>query len=311
MTFEEFKVLIEKELSEALANEEIKVFVKEVPKTNGIKHYGLSFKDKEGIVCPVIYLESFFNRFTSGRTIGEIVAEIKNLYYEFRVTEPVDFNYIYDFDKVKDHIYIKVLNAEKNTDIMNRAPFLTLEDLIAVFYIKVRNKAIGEGSILVINEFLEYWNTDISHVAIAAIKNEKESEYELSPVADIVTEIIKMSDDYPEDVKEEFIAKVERSREMNLFVLTNKDRFYGASKIFDPEVMMEVKEKLQGDFYIVPSSIHELILLPASAKNEYFDSERLNELVNEVNTYELNPGDVLSNHIYYFDGDMKKVVSVV
>ncbi len=311
MTFEAFKTVIEKELSEELKAEETSVSVKAVTKNNGVKRYGISFKDNKGIVCPVIYLESFYNRFTAGKTIGDIIYEIKELFYEYRLTEPVNFEYIYDFDKVKDSIYMRVLNAENNEEIMKKAPFLTMEDLIAVFYIKIKNEAIGEGSILVHKEFMEYWNTDITQIAIEAIKNEKKQHYDLVSMGSILQEYIDNSDDLPEDVREEFLERLNLCDKLPVYILTNKDRYYGAAKIFDVDVMLELKDKMGSDFYIIPSSVHELILVPDNTEKGCVSSERLNEIVKEVNMTEVSPCDVLSDHIYYFDSSIKKVMSVV
>lgn len=89
-----------------------------------------------------------------------------------------------------------------------------------------------------------------------------------------------------------------------MYVLTNAEKMNGAAAILDSKTMEGISEKLGGDFVIIPSSIHEVIILPLNTA----DTDTLNGMVNDVNASEVAPLDVLSNHVYKYDATAKKVV---
>ena len=81
-------------------------------------------------------------------------------------------------------------------------------------------------------------------------------------------------------------------------VMTNKDANYGASSILDTSILMEMANAVEQNLIIIPSSIHECLVLPYDGSVEI---EEFNKMVNEVNTSEVDDVEVLSNHVYLFD----------
>lgn len=99
------------------------------------------------------------------------------------------------------------------------------------------------------------------------------------------------------EVVREMVGDNEIPLEKLMYILTNKKKQYGATCILYEGVLREIAQRLQSDFYILPSSVHEVILLPT---NNDSDRKELTEMVLEVNNSILSKEDMLSDHVYYF-----------
>ena len=101
------------------------------------------------------------------------------------------------------------------------------------------------------------------------------------------------------DERELLQETLQESSEMpTFFVVTNTERIDGAGVIFYPEFMDNMGELLGNDFFILPSSIHEMLVLPDDGQ---VDAEMLRDMVKEVNATQVAPAERLTNDVYHFD----------
>lgn len=110
-----------------------------------------------------------------------------------------------------------------------------------------------------------------------------------------------------EDVRniiEEEVEKLKSDRELNMYVLTNSIRTNGATCISYPDILKDFADKHQSDVYIIPSSIHEVILLP----EKDLEIDGFNQMIAEVNRKELDPTEVLSDHMYMYSRSEDKII---
>ena len=94
------------------------------------------------------------------------------------------------------------------------------------------------------------------------------------------------------------------TEKLPLYVLTNAKMFLGAACVFYPEVLSSIGNAVQTDYYILPSSIHECIILPASSG---YSREELEEIVRQVNEAQVPEQEILSNHVYFYDKAAEKM----
>ena len=87
-----------------------------------------------------------------------------------------------------------------------------------------------------------------------------------------------------------------------MYVASNKERIHGAGVIAYPEFMEEAAKRLGGDFYVLPSSIHEVILIPDTPDVSVLE---LQGIVQSVNVEQVAPEERLSDHIYHYDSKEK------
>lgn len=123
----------------------------------------------------------------------------------------------------------------------------------------------------------------------AAVANTKADGFEFKAVMPIVKEMFgEFADEYP----------------LPLYYATNRSNEEGASVILIPEWMEQISQKMSGDYYIIPSSVHEVIILPVIAE----DINVLTKIVREINKEVVAPKDRLSNTVYRYDSKIKEIV---
>ena len=90
----------------------------------------------------------------------------------------------------------------------------------------------------------------------------------------------------------------------SMAVFTNRSRFYGAAGLLLLGMMEEYAKKMGSNLFLIPSSVHELILIPDDGR---LPAKALNQMVKEVNREEVLPMDQLSGHVYYYDRESRLV----
>ena len=111
---------------------------------------------------------------------------------------------------------------------------------------------------------------------------------ETIPMEDVLGDTLQ---ELPEEVRREFLRKV------SMMILTNSRKTYGACSILYPGMLEQLAERIGGDYYMIPSSVHEFLLVPREREQ---DREELKKMIAEVNRTELPPEEVLSDHLYLY-----------
>lgn len=242
---------------------------------------GITIREKNSNVAPTMYLDSY----KYSGTITEICDRLEKIYKNSRVADNVDLDWFSNFDIVKTKLRIKLVNYEKNKEYLADKPFVKILDLAAMFYIEVKNGQIENGSVTVLNEHMEYWKTSIDVMYANACMNEH------AIIKDIVDVMYEMSG----------VEMPEALRGSQL-VVSNEERIFGAGTFI---AELDRLKRLYGKFYVLPSSIHEVIVVP-ECKN-LFRKKELDEQVREVNKTEVTENEILSDHAYYFNGEYLEV----
>ena len=102
-------------------------------------------------------------------------------------------------------------------------------------------------------------------------------------------------DEYVKELAGEFIE------ESPLYILSNQMGLNGAVSLLYPKMPEIIYRRIKSAYYLLPSSIHEFLIVP---KSEYICQENLRRIVKEVNSTQIGPEELLSDHIYYFDGEI-------
>ena len=155
----------------------------------------------------------------------------------------------------------------------------------------------GVGNIPVTNDLLKAWEIDADRLHQDAINAVDMDDYRLYRIEDVIGELmgIAMKSENLLDKEEYDIAY----DEYKMYVLTNNKKIDGAAAIIDANLMKEVGKRL-GSCYIIPSSIHECILIPDDG---IVRAKELEEMISEVNMQEVAPNEILSYKAQYYDAD--------
>lgn len=258
-------------------------------KNNGVKLCGVSIC-KDGMnIAPAIYMENFYLDYINGADVEEIAEKVIGIYENYMPTEDIDVDFFADYESIKNQLFIKLINTKRNEELLENVPHEPFMDLSIVVYCKVYNKEIGNGFILVKNEHLEMWNIEKDCLFKNAMDNtEKSDTMKIRSIVEVLKEVEPMMCEELDGLEEE------NSPQLN--VVTSNDGYYGAAFMAIPNKLKEMEESMAGDFYIIPSSVHELLILPKG----HGDLEGLGKMINEVNETAVKREEVLSDHAYYF-----------
>lgn len=245
------------------------------------------------------------NLVKSDLVFNERLTEFSVDIYTYKVEQDFDVNSITDFNHVQDKICYKLVNRDKNKELLSDAPYLPFHDLAVIFYVVVSEDRVGTGTVTVHNHLMEMWgNPDIKELYRIA-KNNTQRRYKgrVSNMMEIMGEIISHSaDNIAPDMVDAFFEmdSVYEDNMMPMFVATNNKKVNGAGVILYDGLLRTFAEKIGGDFYILPSSVHEVIFVPA---NGDMDARYLIQMVKEVNATEVSPDEVLSDNVYKYHAD--------
>lgn len=274
-----------------IAGEGGNITINHVIKNNGCEMDGLVIMEKGKDIAPTIYLDSFYELYTNGENIKNIIRQIEVIYEQNKNNVTFDVNILKHFDTIKDKIVYKVVNYRSNEKLLEQVPYKRILDLAVVFYCLLDNEYGRSATALIYNNNLKNWNVTIDDVYKAALKNTPDLLHsKISSMAALFEKCGVNVDGEEVDLKD-YVPS-------DMYVLTNESKLNGAACILYENVLYDFAQKLGADLYILPSSVHEVILLP---KLSMFEKDELVNMVKEVNTEGVAADEVLSDHVYEYN----------
>ena len=274
-----------------IAGEGGNITINHVIKNNGCEMDGLVIMEKGKDIAPTIYLDSFYELYTNGENIKNIIRQIEVIYEQNKNNVTFDVNILKHFDTIKDKIVYKVVNYRSNEKLLEQVPHKRILDLAVVFYCLLDNEYGRSATALIYNNNLKNWNVTIDDVYKAALKNTPDLLHsKISSMAALFEKCGVNVDGEEVDLKD-YVPS-------DMYVLTNESKLNGAACILSENVLYDFAQKLGADLYILPSSVHEVILLP---KLSMFEKDELVNMVKEVNTEGVAADEVLSDHVYEYN----------
>jgi hypothetical protein len=293
MQYEEFKQeLLEQLNSAAATSEHIKSFIpSSTTKLNDstLDSITVCYEDNKNF-RPCFYPEELYADYEDGRSMADIVDSIKaHAEYSYEHTPEFNFGDLTS-DAVKANIYLQLVNGSTNTMIKDNCAFLEFNDLIAVP--RCRVDVNGEVGSFLINKQIqsEMKLTDDELLSIAR-KNTLEQPYSLKSMAEVLGQSLGM--DIPIDSAPPIL------------VLSNEEGVNGSIHIINPKAMKEASEHFNDEnLFIIPSSIHELLIM---SESQVDDPAYLSTICADVNESVVSNTEVLSGSIYYYDSQKQKI----
>ncbi len=283
--------------------ENYRLELKEVKKNNGVVMQGLLIYSESKNIVPTIYLDSFWEAYNSGQGFDAVIRQLLRLYREEMPGRDIDMDFFQCFDRVKERICYRLIRQKGNEELLRESPHIDFLDLALCFYYAYDGQ-IGEGAIRIKNSHAQRWGVKtVDLVRLAEQNTSRLFCWKCISMEDIIRESPEFDDAQGAGLLEEVMN--DGFLEYNpMRILTNTKRIYGAVCMLYPGVLEELSAKEQKSFYILPSSVHEVILLP---KTGIETADRLREMIFEVNRTFVAPEEVLSDNLYYYDFREKRV----
>ncbi len=294
ITIEEFGNKICKALKESMGTGYDAAY-KEVTKNNGVCLHAIMINKKGSNVSPAIYIDELYEDYKEGRSFGDIVYDILRVYQQNAREIRMDMEFFTRFESVKDRVLYKLIHRESNQNLLSEVPYIEWNDLAIVFYYSFEDERFGKATILIRNSHLEMWKITQSLLYENAGKNMlRLRPEEMLPIKQIIREIMSQS----------VCSIPETEPEVAMYVLSNRDRLYGAAALLYAESLKELAEKLNKNLIILPSSVHEVLLVPDDGITE---KDFFKEMVKEVNDTQVEPEERLSYNVYHYDRVLGKI----
>lgn len=272
MDYTTFVYIMQHKVKEKICSN-IVVEVHRALKNNGTVRIGLSFKQPEVNISPTIYLEEFYEQYLNGESISTLALSVQDVYEKVKVNQSFPYNNILEYSKIKDRIVYKIIRINSNEKLLEEVPHEKFMDLAIVYYALMETTEFGTATLLIRNEHLHGWKVAEEEIKESARKNTPK----LLPL-----EIMMLTD--------------------SMFVLTNNKQNLGAAVILYDNVLEQIRAMFGENYYILPSSIHEVILVPESYG---MDPGTMKEMVMDINRTGVEAEDVLSDNVYYYNCELE------
>lgn len=286
MDYQQFIFVVKENVALALG-EGMSLQVHTALKNNGRERVGLTIMDKRINISPTIYLEEFYKQFQNGYTIQNITERILEVYHEVKFEHTWQVHTVKDFETMRSKIVYKLIHAKENEILLKSMPYIAYLDFAIVFYILFEVDESGTATIPITHELTQLWNVSLDEIQQNAFRNAPTLlPASFKPMQIVINELTGAN-----CVGEECIEDL-------MFVLTNSIRTFGAACILYDGMLDKISEEIGENFYILPSSIHEMIIVPESNSPS---RAHLDEMITEVNQTQVDEEEVLSDCVYYYD----------
>jgi len=301
LDFRQFQTYVKEHIKDMMPdkykNAEVS-FIK-TPKNNGNIRRGISIWLENANAAPHIYLEDYYKSYVNGQRLDEIMKDIADVAEGALSISKDDIENIVknlnNLEYVQDYVVMSVVNAQKNEKMLKEIPHIMKEDLAVIYKVLTGGDSIGMRTATISSRLMREWGIDVQQLNELAMKNSKR----LMPAN--VQPLVQILKDFMSEIG---MPADGLQEEAGMHVITNDAASGGAAAIFyDESVLSGLSEKFGDSLYILPSSIDEVIAIPADRA----DPKELAQMVQKINRNEVEEEKQLSDHVYHYDKDTHKL----
>lgn len=280
MNYQEFIEFVIAKVKNELGSE-YQVSVRSVLKNNSVRLFGLVIRHGCDNISPTIYLEPFYKSVSAGEDAEQVAMQVISQYRRLLKAEQPDISFFEDFERVKELLYCRLVSFEKNRELLKEGPYEPFMDLVLLPYCLIENEEARTMSILIKHEHVKYWHVSNEEIMEIAKRNTR------NLFGEVLTDFTQ------------FMPASMLPDEFNgfMYVLTNRTQYYGAALMIYKDIFERFSQEHETDICIIPSSIHEVILIPVKSVTDLGD---INKTIEEANQVVVEEEEILSNHAYYY-----------
>ena len=257
----------------------------------------ISPERRGSVGIPALNITEAYEQYQQGLDFSEVIQHLADIRMNARLEADINPHDILDFEKIKDRIQPRIINAENNAKYLSDKPYTTLEDLAIIYVVRfVHDHSCSDA--IITTTILDTWGIDVTTLKQTAINNVCNQKPYISNLLSVLAgdkESLSIDDLNVTDCLFPF------------FILTNQVNSFGAAELLNSDLMESIVERL-GDVYIIPSSIHEVLIVPKSKVSDVYELKATIKTVNASDA--LNPEDVLSEHVYEYYSETRSIAIV-
>lgn len=300
MDYENFKEQFVENLKESLYErgmEDVQMREAHVDKLNG-GYDAVTITPGDSNIGVTLNIDNFYKAFENGADMSEVVSKATEVAINGMENTPqLDVASLTDYDQMKDKLVMEVVSAEANAEMLKNVPHQNMEVMAVVYRFVIESDENGRASILATNNMLEAMGVTPEQLHADAMENAPQIRpAQITGMSEVIAEMMgreeaEMMGIVPVDPKDE-----------QMFVATVSDKVMGAGVLAYQDFMDQAADRIGGSFYILPSSRHEVLLVPDNGQMSLSDLE---SMVREVNATQVAPEDKLTDSVYHYDAEAK------
>ena len=300
LNFKEFQEYIKSNVKDYLPEnyKDADIQFTDVVKNNDVHLTGVLIKKENETLTPNIYINELYEKYSRGMNLDEIVGDIADLRIEHDPPEEAQSigSIFTNYEMVKQRLEIHLCDMELNRDKLKNQVYTEQGDFAATYHIKIGGDGMLRGSAAVTPNLLKGWGITEEQLREDSLRAEHSKGAVFTDIEELVAEKtfgLKSTNllDKQNDI-------IDNGDGFSLYCLTCEDYRYGASMILREDVMDKVSKLMGGDFYILPSSIHETLIVPTTTQ---MTLEDMSIMVRDVNKEAVEPEDKLSDKVQFYD----------
>lgn len=296
----EFIDAIKGAVTEVLKDEGMQVFFdrQTISKMNHDDYEALTVRPEGSNIGFNLNLDEFADALENGKSIQEVCDTAVSIVLNAIKNLPdFDLPSLENYEKMKDLLIIELVNTEENREMLENIPHREIEDLSAIYRFRM---PIGQdaGTILINNAMIKNYGITTAQLdADAMAVATKNSPAVVRGIFEMLSGMSEQTGIELGDVDEETASNGDN----NMLVITNTQGNMGASVILQPGILERVSRRMGGSYYILPSSIHEVLAVSGEVGN----ADSLRAMVREVNDTQVEPAERLGYNVYRYDAETK------
>ena len=295
MNYEEFKQKVEEEFLNYMPEEyqDYEVLIHKTKKIN-CELDGLTLRKPEMNAAPTVYINHMYEHYKEIGVFEIVLRDVANAITKALEDMPEmlkDTKCL--LEKLdKKNIFFQLINTNQNKNYLDKVPHREYLDLSIVYKCKVADKTT-EGSAGINNDMARIMGLNEEQLFALAMENTKRMfPPVVNSMEDTMEEIKSLLSEEEKEELDEFLTE----EHSNLIVISNNRTMFGAASVLYEETLQQAAELLDGNLFVIPSSIHEMIVLSA----EENDMDYVAKMVLEINREHVNVSERLSNNIYFY-----------
>ena len=294
MDFETFKQELAGDIKDRLdtrTDVEHEVEIHKVDKMNET-YDAITVKPENGSIGVNINATQLFDKYQEGMDYDRIVDQASDMAWNALDNHP-DFNLdaITDYSQMKEKLAMEVVSAERNAELLETVPHKNIEDMAVVYRIVLDSSDEGRSSILITNKMLDSYGISAEQLHNDAMQIAPEIRPAvIKGMSEVMAEMM--------GAEQAEMLGLAHSQDEPMLVATVPDKTQGAGILAYENFMDQAAERVGGDFFILPSSIHEILIVKDDGN---FDRAALEQMVKEVNATTVSPEDKLTDSVYHYD----------
>ncbi len=283
--------------------EDYSVHTYKVTKNNSLELDSLVILQNGMNFAPNIYLLPYYEAYIQGADIKKLADRLCGVYRNYSVPA-LNENFTFSYEDVKSFIIYRLVSYDRNKKLLEKIPHIRYLDMAITFHYLVREDNDGIGTIRITNEHMKLWESSLEALYLLAVNNTKSLfPSVIRSMDEVILGMLKeeMAFDNENGKSDHILGSIlgdqEYSNQHKMFILSNEKGINGATCLLYENVLKNFTNLIHSDLFILPSSIHEVILVPY---DRTITKEALIEMVRDVNYTQVARDEVLSDRVYYY-----------